>query len=741
MKTLLSCCFVVAGAVAQQAPVLTHGPFRGPVDDRSMHVWARADRAGDFTLQLTNVVDGSVVTAAAAASAAHDFTLHFAVAGLPPASAFTARIQSGGQQLYTSAAGAFITALPDDAAAACIAFGSCAHDKKFPEQPIWPRILTHAPQALVLLGDTPYIDLGTVEARRQRYREFFALPAIAATLGAIPTVSTWDDHDYALNDQFGAMPSAATARSVFVDYHAHAGYGEHGRGVYTRFRQGPIEVFVLDTRSFADGDGSLLAPGERTLLGRAQTAWLQRSLTASTAPCKVLACGMVWNDGVRPGKLDCWGNWLPERDGLFRWLGEHRIDGVVLVGGDVHRSRVIVHPTRDLAGYDIPEFVTSPLAQDVIEANAVPVRGLEFDGGEPSSCLLLTAQAGADGVAVRATFVAGDGREFHRREFAAGALVRQDAAAQYRQIAASLREMFGADHERLPEVDHAAEGMEPSGETAVAPAWRDTVARAAPVFAAWRTAANETRCRFRATSGEAMQPEFLHDLLRPFLSLQRLAAARACQAIADDDVGVAGETVSLLLASARHLQQDPSGLAWSLATTFERDAAALQRALADQRGEAAAATSRAAIARHLQQRGGIASLGAALRAEAWQLFDGSIGQLRLGADRQAQVARMQVDAVRRHFGTRLDAYFGAFDRATDSEAAAVAATLRQQGQELQALAKARRVALQALRGQGAAGVDAAEELGLLMATLLLPSGDGLVEALDASRLALLAVGR
>lgn len=119
------------------------------------------------------------------------------------------------------------------------------------------------------------------------------------------------------------------ARAVFVDYHAHAGFGDGERGMHTRFRRGPVEL-LLDTRSFADGGPSPLATGERTLLGEGQLAWLQAGLRASTAPCKVLAGGVVWNQGVRPNKADCWGNWLPERDALLRWLGSAGIEGVVL---------------------------------------------------------------------------------------------------------------------------------------------------------------------------------------------------------------------------------------------------------------------------------------------------------------------------------------------------------------------------------------------------------------------------
>jgi len=406
---------IVATLTAQgAAPTLTHGPLRGHCDTTSIHVWARADAAGDFTLHLARVADGEETTAKASATAEHDFTLHFCATDLQPGAAYEHWITHGDRIVHPRGGAPLVTAAPEENSAR-IAFGSCAHDKAFREQAIWGQLLARAPQGLVLLGDTPYIDTGDVSGRRRRYREFLGFGPVRATLAAIPTWTTWDDHDYAVNDQFGAVKAGETARPTFVDYHAHASYGDGERGIYTSFRRGPLEVFLLDARTFADREESPLAPGARSLLGRTQIEWLQRGLLASKATFRVLATGMVWNGGVRPGKKDCWGNWREERDALLRWIGSQRIHGLVLVAGDVHRTRVVLHPTADLCGYDVPELITSPLAGNVLASNKQDVPGLVFDAGEGESCLLLSA-TGGDRASLRATFIAGDGREFHHRD-------------------------------------------------------------------------------------------------------------------------------------------------------------------------------------------------------------------------------------------------------------------------------------------------------------------------------------
>ena len=116
--------------------------------------------------------------------------------------------------------------------------------------------------------------------------------------------STWDDHDFGLNDTDGRMKDKANSRRAVTEYRPLPSHGEHGAGIYTRFRSGPVEVWLLDARWFARTAGE----GQHfTLLGDAQWAWLERTFKASDAPFRVLACGMVFNESVRPGKTDCWG--------------------------------------------------------------------------------------------------------------------------------------------------------------------------------------------------------------------------------------------------------------------------------------------------------------------------------------------------------------------------------------------------------------------------------------------------
>jgi alkaline phosphatase D len=722
------------------APALTHGPLRGHVDGTSMHVWARANGGGRYTLRCQPLIDAKTIDVEAVAEPAHDCTLHFVVTGLEPGQAYDVEIRAGDTVVGRSGGLPWTTALPDDSSAAVVAFGSCSNDKAFPEQPIWGRILARSPHALVLLGDTPYIDLGTTEGRQRRHREFLAFPPVRATLAAIPTWTTWDDHDYATNDTFGAAAGSETARAVFVDYHAHAGYGDGATGIWTSFRRGPIEVFLLDARSAADRGESVLAPGQRTLLGPVQIAWLQQGLRSSTAPIKVLACGMVWNDGVRPNKQDCWGNWLPERDALFAWLGKERIDGVVLVSGDVHRSRVILHPTKAVVGYDLPELVTSPLAQNVLESNAVRTPGLVFDAGEPQSCLFLEAVRGPIGPTLRVVFQAGCGREFHCREFGPAALRGGDAAVVYRQIVAGLQARFGPEVE-LP----AAEPVPVLGlaeADACGPDWRAAVAAARLPLDAWLAVVAEEQCRFARESADPMDTEFVHTMSMPIRQLQLLGCAAALQAIADRQPARLEALCGAALATARHLQQEPGLLAWFTAIQSEQQAIELG-ARAAALGPAVVAVLRAQLAEHARRRAGLDVLHRAVRTELRTTFDAALAQLRLDENAMGQAARQFEAAVQRGFMQWAEPLLRAFEAVTAAGDDAGMAALRRLMAELSERRKTQMEALKRLQTAKSlpAGVDAGAELGFVLATMLLPNLEQVLLEEFAARAALQAASR
>lgn len=284
---------------------------------------------------------------------------------------------------------------PSSASHVRLLFGSCA-DEDDVTALAWRRSLALAPDGFVLLGDTPYIDSTDPEVQRRRYEEFAAFQPFADLVARTPIMaSVWDDHDFGRNDIDGRLEGKENSRAAFVAARSAAPwqppYGSDGQGIHSSFRRGPFEVFLLDTRWFARTEQSEFDAEQFSLLGAAQWEWLREGLRASEAPFKILACGMVWNDAVRPFKTDHWGAYPAEFDGLCRFLGEEGITGVVLVGGDIHRPRAIQHDTADTVGYPLLELISSPMHERVIGLANRPHPGLLFDSGAGQVVLELSA--------------------------------------------------------------------------------------------------------------------------------------------------------------------------------------------------------------------------------------------------------------------------------------------------------------------------------------------------------------
>ena len=402
------------GSVVAQQPQLLQGPFVGHVEPTAVHIWARANVTGDYVLTAHDLKQPSDrFTATATAKTAHDFCMVFALHGLRADHHYRYDIQGPDHRSLCSGDGFVLhtSRAPTADGNTRLMFGSCCYEDEGTGN-TWARVQVEQPDVVVLLGDTPYIDNSQLQQQRRRYAEFAAFAPMAGLLRTTSWYGTWDDHDFGDNDTDGRMGGKANSRQAFLEYHANPSYGDGQNGIYTKFRRGPVEVFLLDTRSFAACEPSPFLRHHASLLGAAQWQWLLQGLQESTAPIKVLACGMIWNDATRPNKQDHWGSYPHERKALFEEIGRNKIQGVLLVSGDIHRSRVVRHASKALAGYDIIELISSPMHHSIIATANAPHPGLLKDMGEPHTfCLLDATQQDGQVTTLRARFVNDAGTE------------------------------------------------------------------------------------------------------------------------------------------------------------------------------------------------------------------------------------------------------------------------------------------------------------------------------------------
>ena len=408
----LAWCLAAAIGQAADAVAGVTGPVLGHVDERSARVWLRPAGEAEVTLTLRDPGGRVVFEDRAVAKAARDYCLCWTIDGLTPATgyAYSLTWHRGGDAV-PSGPWRLMTPPPADLPArACLGFGSCASEK-FPA--IWERMATEGVEALLLCGDTPYIDTSELEVNRRRHREFLAQRGLAELVRTRPLLGTWDDHDFGGNDSDGSEVDRRTIRKVFSEYRALASFGADDEGIYTRFRRGPVEVFLIDARYFSRTGSSPVAGDRPTLLGQRQWDWLKAALVESTAPFKVLATGMVWHD--KPNKeKDDWETYAHERQALFDFIGERKISGVVLLGGDVHVSLMLEHPPRGRLREPLFEYVVSPLHDRVIPS-LVPAQDdrLRWSAVEPNVFLRMVADTTLAVPTLTSTWIRMDGERLH----------------------------------------------------------------------------------------------------------------------------------------------------------------------------------------------------------------------------------------------------------------------------------------------------------------------------------------
>ena len=165
----------VAGVAREAGLLLTLGPLLGPVDHASAMVWMRATVPGEYVLEVVSERDGGMQRLALSAIVDMDLCLHWHIEGLAPSTRYQYRIWSG-QTLVAGRPGQVITtaASPGTPGRVRLAISSCAREDEG-SRAVWQRMAAENVDAVVLLGDTPYIDSTDREVQLRRHREFAAV--------------------------------------------------------------------------------------------------------------------------------------------------------------------------------------------------------------------------------------------------------------------------------------------------------------------------------------------------------------------------------------------------------------------------------------------------------------------------------------------------------------------------------------------------------------------------------------
>jgi len=344
-------------------PELIHGPMLGSVTDERVRIWVRT--ASETTVQAvlhSQAPDELPIRSAAVkTSAGRDYTAVIEVSGLKPSRWYMYQLVIGGKATKLEAAPWFRT-FPKrgEKCRFQIVFGGGAGYTPQHER-MWNTVAGRKPTAFLTLGDNVYIDTPTVPAtQRYCYYRRQSRPEWRRFVASVPVFSIWDDHDFGANDCLGSagiddIPWKLPVWGVFKENWVNPSYGggREAPGVWYDFAIGDVDFFMLDGRYYRvrpkaarrrKGKAATVEPAmakpavEPTMLGPVQEKWLLAKLAASKATFKVLASPVPWAKGTKGGSKDTWDGFVEQRERIFSYLAEKRIEGVYLISADRHRS-------------------------------------------------------------------------------------------------------------------------------------------------------------------------------------------------------------------------------------------------------------------------------------------------------------------------------------------------------------------------------------------------------------------
>ncbi len=264
-----------------------------------------------------------------------------------------------------------------------IAFGSCQTQDE--PLPILRTVLEWEPELFIYLGDNIYGDTDDMKLLEAKYQKLGAKKDFRSLRAAVPTIATWDDHDYGSNDAGKEFPFKAKSKEIFLKFWnepAKSPRREH-EGVYTSYRfEDPkvgktLQIIMLDTRTFRDpplknpfsswkNDYLPDTNPDKTLLGDQQWKWLEERLIE---PADLRIIGSSIQFAHEYNGWESWTNFPLELMKMVDLIQSTKANGVVFISGDVHWGELSVLKTPNC--YPLHDLTASGLNRDweIVEPN------------------------------------------------------------------------------------------------------------------------------------------------------------------------------------------------------------------------------------------------------------------------------------------------------------------------------------------------------------------------------------
>jgi len=341
-----------------QAVQLTHGPMAGHATHQSISIWIRADEPCEYSIRVQTAQGGTEqLSKSVTLTSKTNFCGMAHVKGLLPLTTYSYRIFLNGAEQSVPVAQT-VTTYPSEGKPGIIRFAFGHGVNGNDPQPIWDAIALKQPMFFLIMGDNIYSNSTEPAKQRSMYLQMRADLRFRSFGAHVPVYAVYDDHDYGANNSDRTQPGKERSLRTFFEIWANPPVQtrEHP-GIWTRFVAGQCEFWLLDGRYHRSPNDDPDGPN-KTMLGMEQREWFMNSLAKSDAVFKFPVSGSSWHCG---GK-EAWNHqFLYEYDTILSHVREHRVSGLILLGGDQHVCKVSIRPRESWGGYDLHEWMAGRL--------------------------------------------------------------------------------------------------------------------------------------------------------------------------------------------------------------------------------------------------------------------------------------------------------------------------------------------------------------------------------------------
>jgi len=210
--------------------------------------------------------------------------------------------------------------------------------KQFEPAPALVRYVAAEPDLCLWIGDNVYADTeDDITFIDSCYQALEAKPAFRQ-LRALPTLATWDDHDFGLNNAGKEYALKAESKALFRSFWGLESEIPADRdGIYyaKNLELGGklVQFILLDVRYNRDAPQT-----DGDVLGEAQWSWLETQLS-KPADLRLIASGFQILLDERAGS-ETWAKFPAARRRLFETVRKTRAEGVIFLTGDQHYGEV-----------------------------------------------------------------------------------------------------------------------------------------------------------------------------------------------------------------------------------------------------------------------------------------------------------------------------------------------------------------------------------------------------------------